>query len=373
MYYPQIPVEPENFAGRKELLDQVQATVQSIESGRPENVAICGIRGIGKTSLLFKLKEFVPDTCFLSYYAPSKMMNTREFVDALLQKMDLEYQKGLDKWLAKVKSQPEKIESFSVKEIAISLRERKKTPEIAFMEAMTKFIQRGFRGIILQIDEADFLSNKALAMMCNCVQELRFPSYKCPVSIIVSGRENPVKRLAGQQSPISRFFATNNHELKSLTKDEVVKALMLPVKNKKMKWSKEAIDLVYSLSNGYPFLVQLFGHYLILNADTKSVSKNNVNAAYSKVLGQVGAWYEGSWSKDPSPNEIKVLLALGSFGGRATFTEISCKTKDKGVGEMLKRLVRKGCLEKNEADNEYFLPHSVVADYLKIKYATHKN
>lgn len=375
LYYPQIPVDPDHFAGRKEILNEVQKTIKSTEEGRSENFAISGIRGIGKTSLVFKLKELVPDTCFLAYYVPSKEVNTQEFVDTLLQKMDLQYQKGLGKYkrlLEKAKQFPGKVESFSVEGVGVSLREGKKTPEIAFMEAISKFIQRGFKAVILQIDEADLLTDEVLAMIRNCVQELQSPSYACPVSIIVSGRENLLKRLTGKLSPISRFFSTHSYELKSLTKEEVAEALTLPAKSKKIKWNDYAIELVYDLSKGYPFIVQIFGHYSVISSNGKEITKENVEQVISDVIAEVGVWYEASWSKDPSPQEIKVLLTLGILNGRSTFTNISKKFGGKGVGELLKRLVEKGCLEKDESNNEYYLPHPLVIDYLKIKYAKTK-
>ncbi|GKS66716.1 hypothetical protein YTPLAS73_02630 [Nitrosarchaeum sp.] len=139
IYYPQMPVDPNHFAGRKDILNEIQKMIKSTEEGRPENMAISGIRGIGKTSLVFKVKEMIPETCFLSYYVPSKEVNSQEFVDTLLQKMDLQYQKGLGKYgrfLEKAKALSEKVESFSIEGVSVSLREGKKTPEIAFMESL---------------------------------------------------------------------------------------------------------------------------------------------------------------------------------------------------------------------------------------------
>ncbi|GKS66718.1 hypothetical protein YTPLAS73_02650 [Nitrosarchaeum sp.] len=110
--------------------------------------------------------------------------------------------------------------------------------------------------------------------------------------MIVSGRENLLKRLTGKLSPISRFFSTHSYELKSLTEEEVSDALTLPVKDKKIKWEKDAIEHVYNLSNGYPFIVQIFGQYSVLNSNEKIVTKENVEKSYSDVIGEVGLWYE---------------------------------------------------------------------------------
>ena len=374
-YYPQRPVEPKHFAGRQKIIDEVKKTIKSAEKGSPENSAISGIRGIGKTSLVFKLRELVPNSCFLAYFVPSKEIGTKEFVESLLQKMDLQYMKGLGNYkkiLEKVKGFPGKVESFSVSEIAISLRKEEKAPEIAFMEAISQYIRRGFNAIILQIDEADLLTNEVLAMLRNCIQELQSPSYGCSVAVLVSGRENLLKRLTGRLSPISRFFSTHSYELQSLDKQEVFDALSLPAKDKGIKWSDDAKEFVFSMSRGYPFIVQLFGKYALSYCNSKVVTRDDAISANSDVLSEIGIWYEAGWNNDPSPKEIKILLAICSLKGRATFTKIKEKTQLKDTGELLKRLKNKGCLEKDESSNEYYLPHPMVIDYLKIRFKAKK-
>ena len=87
IYYPQIPVDPKYFAGRNSILQDIESIVESTQHGKPENVALCGVRGIGKTSLGFKIREKVPDTCFLAYYAAPKELDSKDFVDAMLEKV----------------------------------------------------------------------------------------------------------------------------------------------------------------------------------------------------------------------------------------------------------------------------------------------
>jgi len=376
VYYPQRPVDPKHFAGREKIIGEVKKTIKSAEQGSPENSAISGIRGIGKTSLVFKLRELVPNTCFLAYFVPSKEIGTKEFVVSLLQKMDLQYMTGLGKYkklLEKVKSFPGKVESFSVSEIAISLRNQEKTPEIAFMQAISQYIKRGFKAIILQIDEADLLTNEVLAMLRNCIQELQSPTYNCYVAVLVSGRENLLKRLTGKLSPISRFFSTHSYELQSLDKQEVSDALSLPVKDRGIKWKDDAKEFVFSMSRGYPFIVQLFGKYALEYCNGRVVTRDDVISANSDVLSEVGNWYESGWNNDPSPKEIQVLLAVCSLKGRVSFTQVKTKTQLNDAGELLKRLKNKGCLEKDEGSNEYFLPHPMVIDYLKIRFKGKKS
>ncbi len=376
IYYPQIPVDPKYFAGRNSILNEVDDVVESTLQGKPDHMALCGIRGIGKTSLTFKIRDRVPEECFMAYYASPNEMDAKEFVEDLIQKMDLQYHKNLgryNKFLSKVKALPEKIESFSVLQVGMSLHNGEKTSQVAFMECMSKFINRGFKGIVIIIDEADLLSDQVLAMIRNSVQELQSPTYKCSVSVIISGSQNLLNRLTGKHSPISRLFSTHTHELGPLTKDESFEALSLPAKDSKIKWNDDAKKQVFELSIGFPYILQLFGQYSVSYCDGKTVKISDVKKAYLDVIREVGIWYESGWKDDPSEGEIPVLLAIGDLSSRAKYTEISKKMGGQNVGTILKRLVeKKGCLAKDEKTGEYYLLHPLVADYLRVNYRKSK-
>ncbi len=372
IYFPQIPVDPKYFAGRDTILNEIDDIVESTTQGKPEHMALCGIRGIGKTSLTYKIRDKVPTECFMAYYAPSNEMDAKEFVEDLIQKMDLQYHQNLGnykKFLSKTKGLAGTIESFSVLQVGLSLQKGEKTPQVAFMECMSNFIKRGFKGIVIIIDEADLLSDQVLAVIRNSVQELQSPTYKCSVSIVVSGSENLLNRLTGKHSPISRLFSTHTHELGPLTKDEAFEALSLPAKVSKINWSDDAKNQVYEWSKGFPYILQIFGKYSISYCDGKTVKITNVKKAYLDVIREVGIWYESGWKDDPSEGEIEVLLAIGDLSSRAKYTEISKKMGGQNVGTILKRLVeKKGCLAKDEKTGEYYLPHPLVADYLRVNY-----
>jgi hypothetical protein len=371
IYYPQLPVDPKYFAGRINILDDIDRIVHSTRNGKPEHMAICGVRGIGKTSLNFKIREKVPNSCFMAYYAVSKEMSASEFVEDLIQKMNMQYQEGLGgykKFLEKAKSISGNVESFSVLEFGLSLRKGEKTPQIAFMGCMSKFIKRGFEGIVVLIDEADLLSDEVLAMVRNCVQELQSPTYNCSVSIFISGSENLLYRLTGKHSPISRLFSTHTHELQPLTENETFEALSLPARDNKIVWKDDARDMVYQLSKGFPYVVQLFGQYAIGYCNGKQVTVDDVKKSHLDVLREIGVWYRASWNSDPSESEIQVLLAIGELSTRAKYTDISKKMGGKQVGSLLKRLVEKRCLEKDGKNGMYYLPHPLVSDYLRVNY-----
>jgi len=284
IYYPQEPVSPKYFAGRDNIVSQFKRILGAATSGRAENAAIYGARGIGKTSLLFKVREMTPASCFTVYYAAPQEMGPKEFVEDILQKMELQYKKELSKYksfLEKIKGLPSKIEEFSLFELAVALRKDQKSPQIAFMDGILKFRERGFESLYMFIDEADLLADEVLAMMRNTLQEVRGPPYSFPAGVIVAGKEDLLRRLTGKLSPIARFFSTHRFELQALTLDETRDALILPAKGLGIRWQSGAIDFVYTASKGFPFIVQLYGKYALDHSDSAKVDLGDVKDAHA--------------------------------------------------------------------------------------------
>lgn len=148
--------------------------------------------------MLFKVREMTPASCFTVYYAAPQEMGPKEFVEDILQKMELQYEKELSKYksfLEKIKGLPSKIEEFSLFELAVALRKDQKSPQIAFMDGILKFRERGFESLYMFIDEADLLADEVLAMMRNTLQEVCGPPYSFPAGVIVAGKDDLLRRL----------------------------------------------------------------------------------------------------------------------------------------------------------------------------------
>src|SRR3972149_8097764 len=60
-FTPGLPIDPKQFVGRKEELRIFQQSLEQCTHGNPQNLAIMGERGIGKSSLLRKFESIVKD------------------------------------------------------------------------------------------------------------------------------------------------------------------------------------------------------------------------------------------------------------------------------------------------------------------------
>lgn len=364
IYSPQDPVNPEYFAGRNEVLKKLKKIMTDSVLGKAENAEIHGLRGIGKTSLVNKLIGEAPEKCFTLYYAAEEE-DEKSFVDNILQKMDIEYKNNLTKYrkvLERLRNFPEKINELSVAEISIALKRDEKTPKIAFAEGILKLRSRGFSSCYLFIDEADALTDKTLQMIRNVIQEIRNVQ-RFPVGVVVSGKQDLLKRLTDKLSPIARFFATVGYELPPLSEVETRDALTLPVKTLSVTWDEEAISFVYEKSRGYPFVVQLYGKFALELVRSAHIKEKDMAAVHASVVKEMGAMYENEWKKEPSETELKVLVRLAKTGTPIKYTNI--KVAGKMVsGVILRRLIEKGCLSQDETRDEYYFAHPLIQEYL---------
>lgn len=366
-YFPQDPVDPQYFVGREELLTSIKNAFVSAVNGRAINIAIYGERGMGKTSLLMKTKSMVPEGCFCTYVALSEETGQQTFIEKLLQRIDLDYRESLPfhrRIIEKAKEIPEKIESFSLFDITVSLRKNEMAPEIAFLEAILKLRKRGFKATYILLDEADLLTTETIALIRNTVQEIR-ASYRFPIGIIVAGKQRLTNRLGGKWSPIARFFALAEYELKPLTKEEVYSALTSP----HIAWDKDAAQLVFEKSDGYPTVVQLYGAMCYLKMEKGGITKEIANQATREVKKELWAWFRNGWKGMPSDLETQCILVVAKNNGRTTFSQIK-KALNINPGMNLKRAVEKRIISQDE-EGLYTLPHKLIAETF-LEYANGK-
>jgi len=154
-----------------------------------------------------------------------------------------------------------------------------------------------------------------------------------------------------------------------LTLEGTRDALILPAKELRIEWERNAIEFICTASKGYPFIVQLYGKYSVDHSSNSRVDLRDVKDAIADVLNEVGLWYEDGWKEEPGPKELHVLLALAKLGGSGVYSAIKSKVGTE-VATFLRRLIAKGCLLQDEARQRYYFPHSSAGDYLMVKYGS---
>jgi len=322
---------------------------------------VCGERGFGKTSILIKVVEECPAGCFGSFRALSLPESPADFVQATIEKMNLEYKQQLPKHESMLRSFFENVEEFSVLDIGVAIRHQELTPENGLLQTLLKFRDRKFKSAILFIDEADHLSKEVLALLKNVVEEVR-ARYSYPAAVFLAGKEDVTTKLTGQWSPTRRFYIGHIHELKLFDFAGVKEALTIGGAVLGFTWTEEAMKSVFDESEGHPFVVQIFGARAQEKCASKEIGIQDVKNAFPNVLRNVWDWYKEIWTATPSSTEWKIVVKLAQLGGRVPYSKLKSATKIPSLGVPLRRLVAKKILLQDDVTGEYYLPTKVITE-----------
>lgn len=382
-YHPGRPTDPASFVGREHILDGVMEYLKSEKADSVDDVGIMGRRGMGKTSILLKIRSIAPPEC-LMIYLPGKRWNENELVEELLQTIEREVRARLK-------------ESVSYIDLVGALRRGNKSGTSTLIDAISRLADLR---VFLLLDDAHLLDPKALATLKSAFFLLRTIN-GVPACLILASESGNMMRLAkGGLGPSESFRI--EFQLERFTKDEVKLLLTKPFG----KWTPRTVDHVYSMSKGHPVAIQMYGaaYYKLAEPagalelpvsaipQPKSLDKSSSltdefhNIAYTlskeykmaefqkkadeliircdrDVRNRFYSWYKIGWKREPSEEEDQVLTVIANRGGEARFRKIK-DAYGKNPAPQLKRAVEKGVIEQISR-GLYALPHPIIAEFLK--------
>ncbi len=251
-FVPGTATEPPHLAGREEQRDIISETLRIITKplvdGRLERspltpIKIVGPRGAGKTSLLGLAEAearrqgiHVVDSAELLRLDPSS-----EIISGLLEGMDLRERSLL--WLS----------GFYQLGLSIFSAKRKHYEQQTIKRVLRARLSR--HPVLLSLDEAMHYNAKSFGRLLQACQQMI--KQKRPLAVMIAGTPALDGKLnQANASFINRCQSMYIHQLS----DEAVRdALRKPLLDNGVKVADEALDLMASWTDNYPYFVQLAG------------------------------------------------------------------------------------------------------------------
>lgn len=386
-YSPQHPAAPQYFANRKEQLDYFSKTILSTAKLRPpapSNFIILGDWGMGKTSLLYKLREItlkelrtkMKAFCFHLTLYPACCKGWDRFCSILLSQLKSNYEAsaGLKE---KVRSELSKWKiEFALPPVSVKREKKEKVPSlIESLEFLWKKhlepsgIDAGFLFLddvhyFLQVGESD-----AYFTIRNSFQELA--RRECNFSLVLTGPKILFAEVTELAEPFTRFFHPFYLEPFGIrgTKEAINKRIL--ASKLKLRVSEDTISAIHEKSRGHPYFVMFIMHELVnMLGMEKRISLEDFNKCWPSVVSVMEeSVFRGRLSK-VSDKEKEVLIKV-SMLDKATVSPSMVKGI-KGTTEFFSRLERKALLIKEER-GQYTLFHPLFKDYLKKLAHTHSD
>lgn len=378
-FSPQYPADPKYFADRNEHLDYfTKAIVNSakIRPPAPSNFMILGDWGMGKTSLLYKMKEVVLKElkseintfCFHFSLDPSCCRNWDDFSLALLTQLKKNYETtaGLKERLVKELSKW-KI-SFSVPPVSVQKEETKEKPSLVdSLEELWKkhLVPSKVDACILFIDDVHYFlvagQPDAYYTIRNTFQELARRA--CNFSLVMTGPKLLFKDVADLAEPFTRFFHPVYLEAFTLegTREAINKRIS--ASRLELEFSEDVVSAIHEKSKGHPYFVMFIVYELVnLTGTGKRVTQKELNKMWPKIVTLLEKNVFVNRLGEVSDREKEVLLRIAEMK-----KEQVSPSDIKGIGGVtifFSRLERKGFLLKKER-GLYELFHPLFKEYLR--------
>jgi hypothetical protein len=380
-FSPQYPASPEYFVDRKEARAYFTKTVTSsakLHPPAPTNFIILGEWGVGKTSLLYKLKEIalfelpqIKSFCFHFTLDPTCCRSWDVFSSVLLNqlKQNFEASAGLKK---KLRSELSKWNiALSIPPVSIQREKKEEIPSLTdSLELLWKkhLEPSGVDICLLFLDDAHYFlvadQPNAYFTLRNNFQELAWRG--CNIALILTGPKLLLEEIVDLAEPFARFF--HPFYIEPFDTKGTREAIIKRIKASKLKLqvAEDVISAIHKKTDGHPYFVMFIMYELInaIGAKNRITRKDFEKHWHSIVTTLENNVFKGRLAK-VSEKEVEVLIKISMI--EEQFVSPSMIKSVKGAPEFFSRLEQKGLLLKKER-GQYHLFHPLFKDYLK-KYA----
>lgn len=363
------PANPEQFAGRSVEVQELTRRLNSTVAGTPQNSAIMGERGIGKTSLLRKFQEIAhSQKCIV---ARVDLYPGIEDLEELLVHLHEELRKRCVSYYGLLGERFETVRSF-LENYSVTLpvigggieRIQQRSLETSFRDRLFTIwskVREKAAAIVLMIDEAEKLTqiSGALEYLRNTFSRLREDG--ALYCLIISGKTGLFQAVAEAFSPLERFFQPIT--LMPFTEVEVFELLEKATASTGTRFDDEVKREISRVSEGQPYVVQVFGYCLFdtaANSNVQVISNEHLKVTSSRIYAMLATQLfdrriaEGVGR---SKHKLRIIRRLArAQQDTYSFTEIEKLTgikKKSGLGVYLTQLVEAGCLRKDPRTGRY--------------------
>lgn len=291
-YSSRASVKPSMFANRQEALRLFNDFLLALKNGYSAGFAIVGEKGYGKTSLLRKLSSLVPEDILSVKLFFDRNMSLEDFVFYLIDRLEIEHNAHVllkKAILQKIRLFPRKVLTegkitVNLTGFKLSVRDRAHTPLVALELALDKLYNSGTKCVLIQIDDAENLSEPILRLLRNIADRGR-PT----VGVVLAGEEEMLRNIIATHETFLRLFSGFIVKLQPFSLEDTIEALEKPLRGTGLRWNREAAMLIYKLSKGVPYNVILMAEEAFryrreeVIFDTYVIQRSYVSSAKSMI------------------------------------------------------------------------------------------
>lgn len=372
-YAPGAGTPPPELAGRDDLIEDVRIRLARIRAGRPaKSVLLIGLRGVGKTVLLEKLRQDAEETGVrtLRVEAPEgrslPAILAPELRKALL---------GLSR-VAKAKDHARRaLRALAGFASALKLKYDDIEVGLDFAPepglADNGDLEHDLQALLEVVGEAALVADTALAMFIDELQYVeknqlaalvtalhRIAQLQLPVTLVGAGLPQLPGQMGKAKSYAERLF--DYPELLPLAHADARDAIVKPAHAEGVVYEPGAVDEIIDRTQGYPYFLQVWGKECWDIAEASPISMNDVESASATVIAYLDANFFRVRFDRLTPAEKRYLRAMAELGpGPHRSGDISgvLRKPVQSVAPVRSSLIKKGMIySPSHGDTAFTVP-----------------
>jgi len=326
-YAPGAGTQPPELAGRDEVREALRITLERVRAGKPtKSILMVGLRGVGKTVLLDKLREDAETRGLhtIRMEAPENRSLPAVLAPQLrlaLLRLSLNHQarelaqralRGLAGFAKALKVK------FQDIEVGIDLEPEPGLADNGDLEHDLQALLEVAGGaakcagtvLVLFIDELQYVEEGQLSSLITALH--RTAQRSLPVVLVGAGLPQLPGMMGRAKSYAERLFDFPN--IGPLTESAAMQALRKPAEDEGVRFEEAALDRIVRETKGYPYFLQEWGKHAWEVADSSPITLADVENATSIVVAALDQGFFRVRFDRLTPLEKRYLRAMSELG-----------------------------------------------------------
>ncbi len=366
-YDPRTPAEPEEFGGRKAILQTVHEQIDSASVlRRSGGILIQGFRGVGKSSLVRKLisiveteKAAIPGGAFVASCRLAKTTSDSELYKLITESLleDISKKQSLAEKIAGLKDLLRSIGVPGGITFGLTQAEHDKSPHQKWKDLLNRM--SGASLVFVAVDDADSLSPEAIGELKTIVEEQK----QVPVLLTIAGSTELEQRMIDQYSPVARIFSGASFNISSFDLDETREVLQKPIRGMPdVQWAQSGVIAVQRYTKGYPFLVKCLANASYRTGEP--IDEKRVQSCLKAALDIARPWLDNKL-REASDQDVVSFYRIGRSN------QLKFRSTDLNLlgvqAQYIGRLVKHKVLKAVSRGHYDLIEAPMIAYYLMLK------
>jgi hypothetical protein len=370
-YAPGAGSPPPELAGRAGVLADAQTALLRMRINRSsQSPILVGLRGVGKTVLLVRIKEIADESGFKAVSVEAQ--ENKPLAGLLVPSLRhvLYSLSAIDNARERARRGLRVLKSFlagfriTIGDIGVGIDPEIGTADSGDLEsdlsdlllAVAEAAKSAGTPVVLLIDELQYLSSEEFNALIMAIHKLS--QNNLPMLLVGAGLPQ-ILGLAGEsKSYAERLFTFPT--IGALEREDAIAALVNPAKEEGVSYTEKALEQILGITERYPYFLQQWAHDAWNIAEGRTVTARDVEAATQTSIAKLDESFFRVRFDRCTPSEKRYLRALAELGpGHHRSGDIAEKLgmKVTSAGPTRSKLISKGMIySPQHGDTAFTVP-----------------